>query len=85
MKVKLTQIKRDADLEGGLRNKVVEGSLMFQNVELGSNIIIIKSPSLEFEGGFRYIRTSKVVKIEHEHDYDIVHTKNGSIYKLEKV
>ena len=86
VRARLTQIKRDADLEGGLRTKAVEGNLMY-TPELDVSVVLI-TESLEpvnGEEGFRYVKTSRIVKIEEKEDHELITTKSGSTYKLERI
>ncbi len=83
MKVRMTKVYRDPALEGGLRTESVEGNLIY-DYSIGSYIRMLSEP-LDKTMDARFVTTSRIEKLEKENGVDVITTKNGSVYRIEKL
>jgi hypothetical protein len=77
---KLTKIRRDDNIPGGMRTDIIEGTTYLAPV-VGKSFCMFAAP-LE-AGDLRYIETTVIKDVQKKKNIYIVRTESGSIYKIQ--
>ena len=81
IKVKMTKVYRDNNLEGGLRTNEVVG-ICYELPTIGKSFLM-HAESIEIKDGFRQVTTSRVKTVEQNGNVFNIETESNSKYTIE--